>query len=460
MPRALGFVFALVIVLVLAGVPAATQDQQTPPVFRAGTDLVQLDVTVLDRDRHPVHGLTAADFVVLEDGKPRPVSACSAIDVPAPAIDTAAWTRDVPPDVVTNDLHTGRVIVIVFDDALIPFQPLYAKQAKDIARQVINKLGPNDVAAFVATADNRLAQDFTHDRARLLDSVERISPGIASYTFGNDNPPVPGLPTVVLPNTDVHFYDQTVMTLRSAAEMLVEVPNQRKALVYIGPGVPIDMQSAAPQLVSGTGKGLPDAEANRQLIEELNETIRKAQQANVTFYPIDPTGTAGIEPFVLGVLTSRKVPGAEDIAHNVGRNDLDFLEAAAADTGGIAMVNRDDVSGGIAQMFEETGVVLPARLPARASRRRRRLASRHGQGQPAGRRGARAIRLHGAAAQHQTDGRVAAGRGDRRPALESRRADGRHARAVRGTGRQVGRRRDRARPVGVGESRHGCRSRG
>src|SRR6187551_1856152 len=40
--------------------------QQEPPrpEFRAGTDIVTLDVVVLDKDRKPVRGLTVADFVV------------------------------------------------------------------------------------------------------------------------------------------------------------------------------------------------------------------------------------------------------------------------------------------------------------------------------------------------------------------------------------------------------------
>lgn len=342
----------------LAAAPSAAgrqTPQQAPPVFRAGTELVQLDVTVLDHDRHPVHGLTADDFVVLEDGKPRPVAACSAIDVPAPEASGAAWTRDIAPDVVSNDLHAGRLLVIVFDDALIPFHPLYARTAKDIVKQIVDKMGPNDMAAFVATADNRTAQDFTHDRARLLAAVDKISPGIASYTFGHDVPPVAGQPSVVMPNTDTHFYQQTVETLRATAEFLAAVPNQRKALIYVGPGVPIDPESVGPQLVSGTGKGTPDLEANRALLAQLQETIRQAQRANVTFYPIDPTGTAGIESFVLGVLTSRQAPEALDLSHKVAVNDLDFVQTIAADTGGFAVVSHDDPSAGIAQMFEETG---------------------------------------------------------------------------------------------------------
>jgi hypothetical protein len=47
--------------------PAA---QTQKPTFRARTDLLTIDVTVLDKDRRPVTGLTADDFILLEDGKP------------------------------------------------------------------------------------------------------------------------------------------------------------------------------------------------------------------------------------------------------------------------------------------------------------------------------------------------------------------------------------------------------
>lgn len=48
---------------------SATQSTQDRPRFRAGVDLVQIDVVALDKDRHPVHGLTPADFMLLDRTK-------------------------------------------------------------------------------------------------------------------------------------------------------------------------------------------------------------------------------------------------------------------------------------------------------------------------------------------------------------------------------------------------------
>ena len=70
----------------LAVLVCASARQQAPPpqppTFRTGVDVVQIDVSVLDKARRPVRGLSAADFTVLEDGKPRPIVAFSAIELP------------------------------------------------------------------------------------------------------------------------------------------------------------------------------------------------------------------------------------------------------------------------------------------------------------------------------------------------------------------------------------------
>ena len=62
--------FALFTALLLCASIQA-QSPQAPPTFRGGVDLRQLDVTVQDKNRQPVRGLTAADFRIEEEGQPR-----------------------------------------------------------------------------------------------------------------------------------------------------------------------------------------------------------------------------------------------------------------------------------------------------------------------------------------------------------------------------------------------------
>jgi hypothetical protein len=68
--RNIRFVLILAVLVTVFGNLRAQSPTQSAPTFRAGIDLVQLDVSVMDRDRQPVRGLTARDFQVLEDGRP------------------------------------------------------------------------------------------------------------------------------------------------------------------------------------------------------------------------------------------------------------------------------------------------------------------------------------------------------------------------------------------------------
>jgi len=69
--------------LLLVGLAALqTPAPQVPSTFRAGVDVVALDVTVLDKDRETIRGLTAADFTILEGRTQRPIVAFDALDLP------------------------------------------------------------------------------------------------------------------------------------------------------------------------------------------------------------------------------------------------------------------------------------------------------------------------------------------------------------------------------------------
>ena len=80
------------------------------PVFRAGVDLVTVDAIVVDKDGRPVTGLTADDFLLTVDGKPRTLDAFEMVAVRA--TDAPADRR--LPDVSSNDVaEPGRLIFLV-----------------------------------------------------------------------------------------------------------------------------------------------------------------------------------------------------------------------------------------------------------------------------------------------------------------------------------------------------------
>lgn len=371
--------------IVAFAVLVRAQDQQPKPVFKTGVELVHLDVSVLDKNRQPVRGLTAADFTVKEDGKPQAIANFVAIEVPAKSPPpTAAWIHAVSPDTVTNDVVSspeGRLFVLLIDDAMIPPDPAMIANARKIAHGVIDRLSPNDQVAVVFTFASRNAQDFTTDRKKLLTAIDSLTAGPASHLLGWDMPvpngPLPGAQLVPGVDSDSQLRQGSLATLRLSAETLIAAPQRRKSLIYVSPGLTVDVVSDARPVrnIRGSDPGLPLREANHRLVVDTSEVYRRLQRANVTVYPIDPCGLGGLEAWVstkalgLGALRGPAVPlpadynwlaptvppRPMDLAHHKATVDMDFLQAAAANTGGRAIVNTNDFEPGLNQLFEENG---------------------------------------------------------------------------------------------------------
>jgi VWFA-related protein len=352
---------------------------QQAPVFRTRVEVVQLDVSVLDKHRQPVRGLTEKDFTILEDGKPQRIVGFSTFDMDDAAPPAVGWMRDVPPDVTTNELRPeSRLWILVMDDALTPQIPFAIQSSRRIAASIIDRLGPADLAAVVFTGDNRKAQDFTGDKTKLRQAIDNFNPGLASYRFGLDSgggstQPARGRGEAAAGDayspgvdTDLYFQQSSARTLNSLAEFLIAVPNRRKAVFYISPGVSMDLAGTLPlnqdgDVPSGSicimacgsphqvlGTRLPPA-AMVELLQRTEDTFRLAQRANVTFYPIDPTGLDGMREYLM----SRLGPNNQGLARFKASVQQDYLAAAAANTGGRTVMNTNDFEPGITEIFEE-----------------------------------------------------------------------------------------------------------
>jgi len=324
------------------------QQAPAPPQFRAAVDLVHLDVSVLDRDRRPVRGLRAEDFTIVENGQPQAVTTFAAVDLPDPEPVTTTWMREIVPDVRRNDeVADRRLVLLVMDDATIPFDQVMVKSARQIARTVIDRLGPNDLTAVVFTRDNRNAQDFTSDRARLLAAIERFEAGSRTVGLPRDG--------AMLAIAEEPLFLSSVETLASAAELLAAIPQRRKALIYVSVGVPVDLETAAAPAVpgiSGSGGGsIALAGMHSRLIDRLNNVFRKAQLANVNIYPVDPAGLGGMEAHI----ETQRFMGRAVPAYERANNYLDFLEGVAENTGGQAFTNTNEFETGVERIFAENG---------------------------------------------------------------------------------------------------------
>lgn len=304
----------------VAALAAGLLAAQTP-TFRTGVEIFQLDVSVLDQNRRPVRGLLAQDFTVLEDDKPQRIVGFAAIDVPkAPEVAPAVWSAEVAPDVSVNTRGESRIVVLIVDDATLGPDPFMLKSTKAVGRQVVDRLGPSDLAAVVFTQDNRWPQNFTADHSKLIAAIDRTNYG----------------------NVNEYSYLSSVETLWEVCRYLIEIPNRRKIVIYLGGGIPVRFDQLAPEPITRPslrgGMGL--REVNIRLAERTGEIFQQAQRANVAIYPID---VCGLRP-----------PGA--IVPRPCDTDpfrLEFLQVLAENSGGRAIINTNDFGPPVEGVFRE-----------------------------------------------------------------------------------------------------------
>jgi VWFA-related protein len=311
----------IAVVAVLAQSQNPAQPQQ-PPVFRGEVDLIRLDVSVLERDRRPVTGLTPADFTVIENGTPQKIAAFTEVVVPDREAKPTAWLRTARPDIVTNDLidqlGEGRPYAIVMDDWTIPADDLFLSgNARSAGREVLARLGAADVASVVYVHNAGRTVDFTTDRVRLMDAVNRFEgrypepapDEFVTTTPGPLNPRVPknpaapwgagGLPpasgrdAIVSPKVECSREQPLVPTLEVVARRLAMVPERRKSIVLITAGNPLwtvrdDWKIFGAQTIGG-GRGLiaPGGECAPVRASKIQYVYAVAQLANINIYTVD-----------------------------------------------------------------------------------------------------------------------------------------------------------------------------
>ena len=254
-----GVLGAVVLSVAALGSTAPSQDpsRTQQPTFRSGVDLVDVDVSVIDKDRRPVRGLTAADFTVLEDGKPRPIVAFTPVDLPPRDQPSASWMEAIAPDIATNQYPPeGRLIVVMMDRFIANDQrPI----ARDIGEAAILQLRRGDLAAVVF-ATHGIPQNFTSDRALLLAAVNR--------------------PFAMLPDGDTgaaggcYCGSCSLETIADVAESMGEVRQRRKILIIVGSNMSIN----------------PMGQCSGALNHVRDRAIRAIKAGNITVHAFDPAG--------------------------------------------------------------------------------------------------------------------------------------------------------------------------
>ncbi len=137
--------------LAIVGCAAALTASAAAQVFKTGTDLVLLNVTVVDAAGHLVTGLTQEDFQVYEDGVLQTVS---------------NFSRDPLPIALSIALDTSTSM-----ERKLPV-------AQEAAAGFARRLTPRDVAQIIDfDSQAQILQTFTNDKAALEQAIRRTQAG-------------------------------------------------------------------------------------------------------------------------------------------------------------------------------------------------------------------------------------------------------------------------------------------
>ena len=342
--------FAIVALLALSAA-----GQQTQPTFSANSNLVIVDVVVLDKSGRPIDGLKPADFAVFEDGKLQKIAVFEfqkLSEEPEPPAKLALADQlklpEAPKTTITTEkpgqvqYHDKRLMVFYLDFSSMGIsEQLRAQEAAlDYAAKHITK--DDLVAILLYTSQVQVLTDFTADRDVINSILKALPIGEMSELAGlADTDDTNGEDTgaaFVADETEFNIFntDQKLAAIEQAARMLSPLP-EKKALLYFSAGV------------NKTGI---DNQA------QLEATINAAVKANLAIYPIDARGLMADPPGGDASHAASRGTGIYNgSVYNQQRatiNDSqETLYTLAADTGGKAFFDSNDITAGIVQAQQQ-----------------------------------------------------------------------------------------------------------
>jgi len=344
---------------VLAQQAQPAQESQQP-TFRVQVDYVEVDVVVTDRNGNLVRDLKKEDFQVLEDGKAQTINTFTFVNIPIEKADRPLYASSpIEPDVRTNDRpFDGRVYVMVLDDLHTRFGR--TARVKAAAKQFIERrLGANDVMAIVHTAGaTQNSQEFTNNKRLLLAAVDKTSGRkLDSATANKTNEYYRTRDTRQAgdalndPDDQERAYNarNTLTTLKNVADWFASVRGRRKTILFVSEGIDYDITDLIP------ANGSTHTSAS-DILEQTRDAIAAATRANVSIYGIDPRGLTdlGDESIEIGSFP-------DDVSLGVGQGSLqnelrlsqDSLRVLSEETGGFAVVNKNDYTTAYERIVED-----------------------------------------------------------------------------------------------------------
>lgn len=409
------------------GAPGAQEkkQQQPPPkpqteepVLRLETELVQIDMVVVDKDGKLVRDLKREDFELYEDGQRREISHFAE----GTSVKPAKWLNTekrkpsaAEPTAETAEVSAGRYIVLAVDDFHLAAENLvYTKRT--LTKFVNEQMVPGDQVALVTTSGSiGMFQQFTNERPVLERAINRLNVQNRTVTSQFDVPRITDYQAERIDRGDpdaIEIAVQEIMRLEpqpssppgggggrgsqnpGGAAGGGVTPRERATQQALSKARTIVSENAhytkatlgTLESVIRSLRSLPGRKLmvllsdgfflggnSSSQVYDIRRITDAATRAGLVIYSIDargliatPVGGDAADPGFFDVQTAGARARVEMAAIEAKR---DGLNALAVDTGGKAFFNNNDLNAGLQKILDDNEVYYVLAFEPQVSRR-------------------------------------------------------------------------------------------
>lgn len=324
----------------------------TPPdddTIKISTDLIQVDVTVTDKNGNPVTDLKPEDFEIYENDKKQEITNFSFISAnklvsPENSEKITAKNKNavpIPPARLKTE-QVKRTYAIVIDDLFLSFNSIF--QTKQAVKKFIDEeVQEGDLVAIIRTRGGVGAlQSFTSDKRQLFAAIEKVRwnivgqiPSFLPFDEKSNNRQVSGLG-----NSDRGFGGN-----RKDSEFQDYIEELRGQNFSSGTLAALSYVIRGMQQLPGRKSIMLFSEGFGNFPETMNKlrvVADMANRASVVLYTFDPRGLEN----------SAMISSDEAVALRMQKQTIRFL---AEETGGLASIDRIDLDAGLSRALVDQG---------------------------------------------------------------------------------------------------------
>lgn len=353
----------ILLTTLLAASPALAIAQERPPTFTEEVEVrvMDLDVTVTDKAGRLVSDLTRDDFTVRLGGKVVPIDYFARVDagtIHAPDLATASPDQVLAAYRQGNEAYVPRHFLMYVDIGHLA--PNGRERALEALRDLVTRMGPNDVGRVIMF-DRRSKEltEWTNNKEELFAALTRIDKaGVGMSRLLTERQTLRDIDFSRRRSDRAFLARQYAEQERAEVrDMLDDVGSElatlsplagKKAFLFVSGGFEFQPGFAMASYALGTQN--PLALDTRNMAPELDQIVRRANAAEITFYTVDARGleSEGVSASNDDPLLSR--PGVSFLARQDSQEGLMLL---ARETGGIALLNSNDLRPGLSRIYQD-----------------------------------------------------------------------------------------------------------